>query len=417
MPVAAAKESRCASAHSGEQRLLPVPPRCALAQELLLHRPGTGLAQPFAEPVDARDAAPAGCALEDDADVVLPRGRRLELLPGRHARPFAKEVDVAGVIHLIDQVRAAGAATDLAEDGLAPGSEEPLHVREAVAHPQGGENLAAELDARGEALLVHVAHGDDHRAHPLLRARLERLGQVGGDVLEGRLAVDADGIERELFALHVLFAARLRHTARRLQGRLQLRPGPDRVRIGAARPGDRLEDQRQSNCLGGFVHLALGAHAARPWHAKARGAHALLHQLLVAEAAHRIRAHAGQPPAVAHPGGQHHQHLPVGEDPIDTLATQPGSGARHHVVLVEDARHLQVIVQVRPHFGGQRRATRVADAEHLRAHLGKPARVLDHLGRKRRREEDRAHRGQLSTRSGLTESPRIAILPPPCLET
>src|SRR5207248_7088290 len=96
---------------------------------------------------------------------------------------------------------------------------------------------------------------------------------------------------------------------------------------------------------------------------------------------------------------------------------QPASGARHHVVLVEDARHLQVIVQVRPHFGGQRRARRVADAEHLRAHLGKPARVLDHLGWKRRREEDCAHRAKLSTRRGLTESPRIAILPPPCLET
>jgi hypothetical protein len=56
----------------------------------------------------------------------------LEALIGGHPGPLAEEVDVAGVVHLVDEVGAAGAAADLAEDGLALGGEEPLHVGEAV---------------------------------------------------------------------------------------------------------------------------------------------------------------------------------------------------------------------------------------------------------------------------------------------
>src|SRR4029077_13349637 len=100
----------------GEQRLLPVPAGSARWQELLLHGPGAGFALPLAQALDARDAAAADRPLEDDAHVVLSRGGRLELLPGRHPRPFAEQVDVAGVVHLVDEVRAARAAADLAED-------------------------------------------------------------------------------------------------------------------------------------------------------------------------------------------------------------------------------------------------------------------------------------------------------------
>ena len=87
-------------------------------------------------------------ALEHDADVVLARRVGLELPEARHPRPLAEEIDVARVVHLIDEVRAARAAADLAEHGLALRREVPLHVREAVAHAERAEHLAAERDAR-----------------------------------------------------------------------------------------------------------------------------------------------------------------------------------------------------------------------------------------------------------------------------
>ena len=39
------------------------------------------------------------------------------------------------------------------------------------------------------------------------------------------------------------------------------------------------------------------------------------------------------------------QRLPVGEHPVDGGATQPGGRPVDDVVLVHDARHLQVVVQ------------------------------------------------------------------------
>jgi hypothetical protein len=75
----------------------------------------------LAQAGDLGDPALAERPLEDDRDVVLAGGRRLERAPARHPRPLAEQVDVAGVVHLIDEVRAARAAADLAEHHLAVG--------------------------------------------------------------------------------------------------------------------------------------------------------------------------------------------------------------------------------------------------------------------------------------------------------
>jgi len=114
-------------------------------------------------------------ALEDDAAVVLASRRRFERVPGCDARPFTEQIDVAGMVHLIDEVRAARAAADLAEDGLALRRIEPLHVREAAAHAEGAEHLPTEREALLDLRLLQVAHRDDDGADPFVRARLERL--------------------------------------------------------------------------------------------------------------------------------------------------------------------------------------------------------------------------------------------------
>src|SRR5688572_12278465 len=121
-----------------EERVLPVASRSAGTKQALFDDPIAAFAQEVAEAFDARDATAAECALEDDASVVLARSARLELAMTRDARPFAEQIDVARVVHLIDDVRAARTAADLAEDRFALRREEPLHVREAIAHAERG---------------------------------------------------------------------------------------------------------------------------------------------------------------------------------------------------------------------------------------------------------------------------------------
>src|SRR5207245_7169024 len=102
MPVAAAKESRCASAQSGWRTI-----KCPSDSKVCFQfRRGV----PWRKSFSSTTQGPASRSL----------------------------------------VRAGGAAADLAEDRLALGGEEPLHMGEAVGHPQGGEHLAAQLDADGE---------------------------------------------------------------------------------------------------------------------------------------------------------------------------------------------------------------------------------------------------------------------------
>src|SRR5690348_2398357 len=114
-----------------EERLLPIAPMGAGAQELVLDDPAIAHVQPVAQAFDAGDAALALGSLEYDSAIVLAGGRRFERLPARDPRPLAEQIDVARVVHLIDDARASRAATDLAEDRFAFGRVEPLHMRES----------------------------------------------------------------------------------------------------------------------------------------------------------------------------------------------------------------------------------------------------------------------------------------------
>ena len=374
--------------------MLPVATLGADGEQALLDDVLAAVAHELAEAGDAGDAAAAQRALEDDRGVVLPRGRRLELPPARDAGPLAEQIDVAGVVHLIDEVRAAGAAADLAEHDLAVGLLEPLHVREAAAHAEGAQHLLTEGDAVGDGGLREVAHGDDDRADPLVGARDERLGQVLRDVHERGHAVDAHSVEGELVALDELLEADLGHVLGERQHLGEIGGAVDLVGVGAAGAGDGLQHQRVAELLGDGVGLGGGADPGRARHPQAGGGDALLHELLVAEPEDGVVAHAGQPEPLAQARGGQHQHLPVGEHAVDAAAADPGVDPLAQIVLVEEPRHLQVVGEVGLERRGQRRQRRVADAVHAGADLGQATRVLLHLGRVAGGEKDDFHAAQ-----------------------
>src|SRR5207248_2520847 len=136
----------------------------------------------------------------------------------------------------------------------------------------------------------------------------------------------------------VLLAARLLHVPHRQDDVVELLLRRHLVRVSTSRARDRLEDHGEPDLLDGRPNFALAAHTLRLWNAKAGGFHALLHDLLVAKAAHVVDAHAGHAEFLAHPRRQDRERLPIREHAIDALAAKPIGDARDDVVLVHDAR-------------------------------------------------------------------------------
>ena len=95
-------------------------------------------------------ALPLG-ALEDDRGVVLALDGLREAAVADRLGPAGEDVDVAGVVHQVDRARPRRPGADLAEDGLAVGGAEPLHVGEAGAEAERLEHRVAHLDAGGHA--------------------------------------------------------------------------------------------------------------------------------------------------------------------------------------------------------------------------------------------------------------------------
>ena len=232
-----------------------------------------------------------------------------------------------------------------------------------------------------------------HRADPLLRRRFERLREIHGDVLDHGLAAQAHRVEGQLLAVDVLLAARLRQVAEGRQRLLELGGARDLVRVGAARAADRLEDERVADLLRGFADFVCSMHASRPRHPQAGSAQARLHQLLVAKRHHGIDRHAGHAPALAQARGEENARLPVGQHAIDGATAQPVGDAIRDVVLVEHARHGEVVGEIRLHVPGKRVTGRVPDAVDGDADLGEPAHELGHLRGIAGGKEDGPHRG------------------------
>src|SRR5262249_3182541 len=142
--------------------------------------------------------------------VVLPRRRRFEMAPAGDAGPLAVQIDVERVVDEVHEARSTRAASDLSEDGLSFRGEVPLHVGEAVTHPERLENAPPESQPTCELGLREIADGDRDGADPLERARLEWLGDVLDDVLHRGSAADGHRVVGEFFAVDVLLAACLR---------------------------------------------------------------------------------------------------------------------------------------------------------------------------------------------------------------
>lgn len=120
--------------------------------------------------VYSADRAFALCAFEDDGGVVEAAGGCGKVFVTDSAGPFAEQIDIAGVVHLIDEMRSARSTADLAKDDFAVGLVVPFHVRKARAHAESFENAFAEFDASADLGLVEIGDCDDHRADPLVGA-------------------------------------------------------------------------------------------------------------------------------------------------------------------------------------------------------------------------------------------------------
>jgi hypothetical protein len=333
------------------------------------------------EPLDAGDAPLALGALVDGDDVVEPPDVLAEAAVDDRLRPAAEDVDVAGVVHLVDLVGARRAAADLAEDDLAVGFAVPLHVREPGLEAERREDLAPHRDARREERLFDLAQGDHLRADPLVGARHERSRTIPGDVLVRGDAVDRDGVEGVLLAVDELLDRHLLDVADGGDHVGQLVAVVHAVGVGGAGAGDRLDDQREADPLGGLPdrRRALGRQVAR--RADSGGVEHLLHPLLVAERNRVLDVEPAGAERLAQAGGEDHPGLPEALDPVDRPATRPRPDRREHRLLVPERAHEQVPRERPAHQLGQRALGLIADAEDARADLGEAAYEVRHLAR------------------------------------
>jgi hypothetical protein len=129
-------------------------------------------------------------------------------------------------------------------------------------------------------------------------------------VLEQDAPVGADGVEGELLSVDELLDADLGHVPELRQdlGELAIRVDPEGV--GRARAGDRLDDERVADLLGGRPDLGDGARAGVPWRADARGVQHALHRLLVPERHRLLDGETGQAERLPDARRQHHVRLP-----------------------------------------------------------------------------------------------------------
>jgi hypothetical protein len=197
--------------------------------------------------------------------------------------------------------------------------------------------------------------------------------------LEHRLAVDAQRVVRELLALDELLEVDLRVVVDRREHRAQLIRVGDAVRVRRPCAGDRLDAHRIPDLLRRRVRLRVRPDPREPRDPQPGGQHPLLHDRLVAEPDRRARAHAGHPELLAHARRQHHARLPQALDAIRRDAPRRLADPPGRVVLVEQARHLQVVVQVRPHLRRHLPARDIGHPVDLRPDLHEAAGEALHL--------------------------------------
>ena len=340
-------------------------------------------------------------------------GALVEARVQHRLRPAAEHVEVVGPVHLVDELRPRRARGDLAEHGLATRRAKPLHVGEPGLHAQRVEHPAPERDPVGElGLGVRIPEHDLRRTDPLLRARLERLGEVLRHAVEHRAPRDAHRVVGELLAADELLHDELRHVPELADHALELGAIRDEVGVGGARTRDRLDDHGTPDLLRGRAQLVRRARPRADGHAHAGPGQPLLHQLLVAEAQHRVAGHAAEREVVAQPGRQEHDRLPQRLDPVGGERAQHRPQLAPRARLVEERRRgPDVAGQVAPDLAPQLARRDIGDPDHLRATLRERADELRHLRGVVGGQKDNAH-GSLGY--GLTKihEVRIGTCPP-----
>ena len=263
-------------------------------------------------------AAPALPAQVHAARRVLPR-RRLEPVEDHQLAPQPEEVDVVHVPEHRGDLRAGRPGADLRDRGRAVGSAEPLHVREAVAHPEGLHGGRPDVEDLPVARVGQLA-GEQHRPlDPRVAQHRERRRPVVRDRRPHRAAADLHAVERELVADEELLQQAGFLRARRDGGE----PAAQRVgvveAVGGLRPGarGRLGHEREPDRRGERQRLLGRADelVARARHAR-RGEH-LLHPGLVPHVVGGRGVHARDAQRVAGLRERHLQLLEGAHQPFD----------------------------------------------------------------------------------------------------
>lgn len=363
-----------------DECLFPVASVCADGEELFGADPLAEALFVGFESVDGADVAFALGAFEDDGGVVDAACIGGKVFPTDDSCPFTEQIDIAGIIHLVDEVCASWSAADLAEDDFAVGFVIPLHVGKACSHAEGFENAFAEFDASADLGLVEICDGDDHGADPLVGSGDKRAWEVLCDVRVCGFTVDADGIEGKFFAVDEFFYADFGNVAERREDALEFFVVLNAVGVGASGSCDGFDDHGEADQVGGFFDILFGVCAKSVWYTQASAGDAFFHQLFVAKAKDGVVGHARDAEFFAEFGSGEHKDLPLGFDAIHTASSEPLFDAGDQIAFVHDARDLEIITEVGANSFGESMCRCITNAEDTGADFGKAACVFNHFG-------------------------------------
>ena len=201
-------------------------------------------------------------ALEGDDDVPLALEAALDAAEAGGLRPADVGVVVGAVVHDVDRARARRAAADLAEDDLAVGLAVPLHVGEAGL----------------EAERLRAPRGPSSRPPARSGTSSSRRQTVCGLIHSFWRWMSGRGRYQQTFSKNILPPAQMvskvnssasmnssTETSWTCLESFRARSSSARrvaaVGVGRAGAGDRLDDHRIADPLGGVAHLVLGVGA------------------------------------------------------------------------------------------------------------------------------------------------------------
>jgi hypothetical protein len=135
------------------------------------------------------------------------------------------------------------------------------------------------------------------------------------------------------------------------------------VSVGRAGAGDRLDDEREAEPLGGGTDGGLAARRGVPRRANAGGVQRPLHALLVAKRDRALHRKPGGAQRLAQAGREHHARLPETLDAVGLPPVEPSTDLVDHRLLVPQRAHPQIVGEANAHRYRQQGRRLIAEPE------------------------------------------------------